>query len=603
MNSGNEKGENNMSHSIRNGKSDIIQSEPSKKILVVGDSWGTSGDGILTGCEKNWEYEICPNISESLSKLRQNNYECLLIDRNYFDFLQVNTDVSQEKSVLENLPVGLARVDTDFTIFWHNRQFGDWCSSKSGKKYSSLIGLKFYEPLGHPELQGPDYCPFKTVGETKRASNTSFLLGKNRYMTMNVIPIFGKDGEITSFLVEIRDATEQRTAQQPLFQIKQAGHELTNLSKDDVLKLKPEELRAVIKAKIRKSVTSILHYNSFEIRVLSHQTQLLLDPFLSVGMSEEASKRVLYARQDNNNGITGWVAFHGSSYRMDDRSENIFYLEGIPGARSSITVPLKHFGKIVGTFNVESQEPNAFSEDDVRLLESYAEDVAIAIATLDLLNFEQKDSAFKSIENVYSKAVSPLNHILNECGRLLQGELSDVVREGLIGIQNDVRTIQHAFLAHVEEIRPDWTADTLSEVDCRNYEVLSGKRILLIDGDEQAGQQLSKTLYFYGNTVETALSGEDAINMVNTTTYDAFICNVKLGDMSSFTLFEQIRDIIKVPFVPYIFMASFGYDGGHVMVRARQEGITAFIYKPFKLPQLLKNLKTVLTEAQRQNPH
>jgi CheY-like chemotaxis protein len=521
-----------------------------------------------------------------------------------------DTDISQEKSVLENLPVGLARVDTDCSIIWHNRQFRDWCSEElnserlSGeepeKKHGSLIGMKFYEPLMHPELKGPDYCPFKTVKASKNPTFTTFLLGSNRYMNMNVIPICGNEGEITSFLVEIHDATEQKTAQLPFFQIRQAGHELANLSKDDILKLKPEERNAVIKAKIIKSATTILHFTSFEIRVISHRIPYLLEPFLSVGMSEEASKRVLYARQEKN-GITGWVAFHGQSYRMDDRSENAFYLEGTQGARSSMTVPLKHFGKVVGTFNVESQKPNAFSEDDMRLLESYAEDVSTAIGTLDLLNIEQKDSAFKSIETVYSESVNPLNRILNECVRLLQGELSDNVREGLTGIQNDVRTIRSAFLIHGEEVRPDWNTGELSEVDCRNYEVLRGKRILLIDGDENAGRQLSKTLYFYGNTVETALQGSDALNMTKTTNYDTFISAVKLKDMSAYKLFEQIRDIVKVPFIPYIFMTGFGYDGDHVVVKARQAGVIGYIYKPFKLPQLLKNLKAVITEAERQN--
>ncbi|GHT31992.1 two-component system response regulator [Planctomycetales bacterium] len=600
QNNGRDDGGNNN----KDDKSDIKCSCPQKKVLVVGDSWGTPENGIPNGeifdKENNREYEICRNIGESLLKIRQDDYDYLLVEKKYFGFLHINTDISQEKSVLENLPAGLARVDTNYTIIWHNRQFSDWCSNKSGKKHNNLIGLQFYQPLGNPELKGPDFCPFKTVKATKKPTYTAFMMGTNQYMNMNVVPICSEDGEITSYLVEIHDATEQKTAQKPFFQIRQAGHELANLSKDDVLKLKPEERIAVIKAKIIKSITSILHFTSFEIRILSHLTPCLLEPFLSIGMSEEASNRVLYARQEKN-GITGWVAFHGQSYRMDDRSENAFYLEGTPGARSSITVPLKRFGKIIGTFNVESQKPNAFSEDDLRLIESYADDVAAAIGTLDLLNYEQKDSAFKSIETVYSESVNPLNRILNECVRLLQSDLSDNAREGLTGIQNDVRTIQGAFLAHGEEVRPDWNTDAISEVDCRNYEVLRGKRILLIDGDETAGRQLSTTLYFYGNTVETALQGCDALNMAKTTDYDAFISNVKLKDMSAFTLFEQIRSVINVQFTPYIFMTSFGYDGNHVIVRARQAGVLGYIYKPFKLPQLLKNLKTVISEAQRQN--
>lgn len=566
------------------------------KVLVIGSSWDKFGGSFL-GDTKYWKYDLNSDIVGSLAMMLKGNYDALLIEKDFFNALYQKTQYSQEKSVLENLPVGLALVDDDHKILWFNRQFRDWCEKKD-----DLVGQKFYDPLGRPELRGPDFCPFRTVRMKKIPSFTTFYQDRQkRFLSMGTAPVLAEDGKIASYLVELHDITDQNREEIVGIRLREAGRELTDLSREDVEKLSPEERVNILRAKIAKYAKEILNFDTIEIRLLSKRTYGLLEPLLAIGMTDEAKQRVLYASQDDN-GITGWVAYHGKSYRMEDRAEDIFYIEGIPGARSSITVPLKYHGKVIGTFNVESQHPNAFSVQDLHLLESYAEDVAAAIHTLDLLNFEHQDSAFRSLETVYGDSVAPLNHILNESARLLQGDLSDRedICNSLIAIQNDVREIQKAFRNRSDESQPELPS-IASEVDCRNFEILRDKRILLIDSDPSMGRQLSRILFFYGCIVETANKGGDALRMLESAYYDVFISDVKLEDMSAYTLFEQIRDIIDVPFPPYIFMTGYGHDGGHVMTKAKVAGVLGYIFKPFILPQLLKNLKLVITESERQN--
>ena len=54
-------------------------------------------------------------------------------------------------------------------------------------------------------------------------------------------------------------------------------------------------------------------------------------------------------------------------------------------ASSSLTVPLMLHDEVIGTFNVESPEPRAFSESDLQFLEIFSRDVAVALNTLELL--------------------------------------------------------------------------------------------------------------------------------------------------------------------------------------------------------------------------
>ena len=45
--------------------------------------------------------------------------------------------------------------------------------------------------------------------------------------------------------------------------------------------------------------------------------------------------------------------------------------------------------EVIGTFNVESPEPRAFTESDLQFLEIFARDVAVALNTLELLVAEK----------------------------------------------------------------------------------------------------------------------------------------------------------------------------------------------------------------------
>ncbi|MDR0391396.1 MAG: response regulator [Planctomycetaceae bacterium] len=521
----------------------------------------------------------------------------------------------QEQQVLENIPTAIVWVGTDQKILWCNRQFRDWCDT------DNLINNRFYIPLGRPELRGPDFCPFDTIRRTHKPSFTILCQKKpGRFLNMNTTPVLDNDNNIVNFVVELRDVTNQY--QEEVFKIKlrEAGKELADITQNDISKLSSADRINILRAKITRYAKEILKYDTIEIRILSRHEPDLLEPLLALGMTDTAVKRRLYAKQEGN-GITGWVAYHAKSYLMEDPTEDIFYIEGIPGAQSSITVPLLYHGKVIGTFNVESKQRNVFNENDLHRLEVYAADVAYAIHTLELISFEEKDIAFRSIETLYCDIYMPLNLTLGECTLLQQALLeSEVVNsnptveelqvvvcnlrekidEGLRTIQSNTRNIQSVFQKHVATITPELPRQE-SEIDCNAYEVLRNKRILMIDADESLAPHLSRLLFYYGCTVEAVSDGGSALKMLETTCYDALICNVKIPDMSAYTFYEMVCELLQLRFVPFIFMTGYGHDGGHVMTRAKTAGVKGYIFKPFKLPQLLSNLKLVINTAEKEN--
>ena len=542
----------------------------------------------------------------------------------------INQELSSlERRVLDHVPAALVLTDSEQTIVWCNPLFCQWSHEENP------VGQKFFSVLERPVMLGPDFLPFSKVRRTGLSSITVLEMKKNPdtplFLRMVVGPVFGAEGKVVHHVVTLHDVTERTIREKKWERLREAGKELADLSKKDILRRSPKERTSLLRAKIAKYVQEILQFSSVEIRVKCERNPLLLEPLFAFGMSDEARLRTLYVSQDGN-GITGWVAYHGKSYKMDDASEDPFFIEGIAGGRSSLTVPLLCRGEVIGTFNVESQQPNAFADTDLQMLESFAGDVALAIHTLELLSVEQKETAFRSIERVFADSVGPLNSILNETAHFPLDELQDPnyinlndIVASFARVREYARQIQSAFQGHIATLTPDLKPE-LSATDCNNYPMLRNKRVLMVDGDESVGKELSRLLFYYGCTVETSTSGFGALKMLETTHYDAFLSDIKLPDMSAFDFFKKVRCIyckrfqnrpldtlceppeedpicpsVAVSSIPFIYMRSFGYDSGHITTRAALAGVSKVIFKPFILTQLLDSLKTVILKAEHQS--
>ena len=121
---------------------------------------------------------------------------------------------------------------------------------------------------------------------------------------------------------------------------------------------------------------------------------------------------------------------------------------------------------------------------------------------------------------------------------------------------------------------------------------LEGRRILVVDSDEQVRAAAHALLERSGCTVETARDGAEAVSMVRAGgagAYDAIISDIRLPDMSGHQLLLRLQEILNP--VPLILMTGFGYDPGHSIVKARQAGIDLVLFKPFRIDQLVDTVE------------
>ena len=130
---------------------------------------------------------------------------------------------------------------------------------------------------------------------------------------------------------------------------------------------------------------------------------------------------------------------------------------------------------------------------------------------------------------------------------------------------------------------------------------LRGKRILVIDADEQVRTSAHQLLERQGCVVETAHEGRDAVLMIRNSgpdqAYNAIIADIQLPDISGYDLLMKLKELLENP--PLILMTGFGYDPGHSIVKARQAGLRAgaILYKPFRLDQLLETVEATVKNA------
>lgn len=125
----------------------------------------------------------------------------------------------------------------------------------------------------------------------------------------------------------------------------------------------------------------IVHYDAAAILVGDIGSGRMHD-IASTGYPEETRPRLDLKFGE---GIAGWAATHGVTVVVDDVRSDPRYVEVRPETRSEMAVPLKKGERILGVFNLECDRAGAYAASDAALVESFANQAAIALDNARLL--------------------------------------------------------------------------------------------------------------------------------------------------------------------------------------------------------------------------
>jgi two-component system, sensor histidine kinase SagS len=506
------------------------------------------------------------------------------------------------ESILDQIPDGVVILNSANRIVWSNQQFQRWSIEEN------LIGLNFYQALDLSIL-GPEFHPFSTVLESDRPCTTKIRIGDDLYCSMDVRKLCppsngdaqaaAYDSEDAVLIATLRDTTSETLERQTLDAIHRAGTELADLEPEELLEIGYEERVEILKQDILHICQEVLKFDSVEIRVLDPAEGVLI-PLLSVGIDSEEAKRPIFPCAKGN-GVTGLVAATGRSYLCLDTANDPAYVDGMVGALCSLTVPLKYHDTVIGTINVESAENDSFAERELQFVELFARDIALALNKLQLLDVQSASASARSVYAAYAAVGPPVDKILDEAVHVMfKNEGGDTeIDDRLRKVMDHAREIKN----EIHRIGKECGMNTiLPKRDLEQHPWLNGKRILVIDAEEETRKSAHEILEPYGCIVETAQDGQSALKLVENCRrqrfYSVILADIRLPDFSGYEILMKLKESIPDP--PLALMTGFGWDPGHSIVKARKAGLRpdAILYKPFKIHLLLPTLERIISESE-----
>ncbi|MGH9346569.1 MAG: GAF domain-containing protein, partial [Vicinamibacterales bacterium] len=118
----------------------------------------------------------------------------------------------------------------------------------------------------------------------------------------------------------------------------------------------------------------IIDYRTFGILLLNADTQEL-EMKLAVRYGDEAA----VASVKLGVGLIGWAAEHKEPVLVSDVSKDPRYIHAVKDVRSELVIPLLVKDRVIGVFDLESPELDAFTKEHAELLTLLASQAAVAI--------------------------------------------------------------------------------------------------------------------------------------------------------------------------------------------------------------------------------
>jgi phosphoserine phosphatase RsbU/P len=133
-------------------------------------------------------------------------------------------------------------------------------------------------------------------------------------------------------------------------------------------------------------VANTFGYNRLAILLKDHETNELV---IAAGWTGELCLKGTRFKIGAGEGMSAHAALTGETFYASDVRKIPFYVVGEEDTRSEIDIPLKVRGQLMGIFNVQHTEMNAFSPERIRLLEALAGHVSTAIANARMFQRER----------------------------------------------------------------------------------------------------------------------------------------------------------------------------------------------------------------------
>lgn len=187
-------------------------------------------------------------------------------------------------------------------------------------------------------------------------------------------------------------------------------------------------------------------YSSF---LILDNKNLRMVKYLYVTQSSSVNPFAIGLLPLSGKGVTVKAAREARTILLNDVSKDPDYLDGSLNTLSELVVPIIFEGRVLGVLNVESLDLNAFSVNDVQLVEVLAQNVGVTLTRLEALENQKELERQILIQQVQVEQEQ-------ELGRLKTRFISTATHE--------LRTPVTSILGYLELIQEDLDQDNMVDI-------------------------------------------------------------------------------------------------------------------------------------------
>ncbi len=157
-------------------------------------------------------------------------------------------------------------------------------------------------------------------------------------------------------------------------------------------KLKKKTLETETLLEVEKSLSSTLNLNELLELILDSLLKVVEYDAVVIFLIDESKEEIEHIKARGfdpalepdlqlkiGEGLAGWAAKTEKSLIVPDVKDDSRYIEAKVETKSGMVVPIVSQNRIIGVFSLESDEPNAYTHDDLELLEAFASLAAISL--------------------------------------------------------------------------------------------------------------------------------------------------------------------------------------------------------------------------------